>query len=98
MSGLRVLRAARDSNPNGQIRRLVVSVQPVRLSAVGAAQVRCQIQLKGVARLGIRFSVGCALIIPEIIQTTGATGGEAVVEASGDAGMVQEPAERSGSP
>jgi hypothetical protein len=28
----------------------------------------------------------------------GATGGEAVAEASGDAGMVQAPAERSGSP
>jgi hypothetical protein len=31
--------------PNRQIRRLVLYVHPVRLSAVGAAQVRCQIQL-----------------------------------------------------
>jgi hypothetical protein len=41
---IRVVRAARDSNPNRQIRRLVVSVHGVMPSAVGAAQVRRQIQ------------------------------------------------------
>src|SRR5215216_3939909 len=33
-----------NSSTNRQIRRLVLSVHPVSLSAVGAAQVRCQIQ------------------------------------------------------
>ena len=41
---LRVWRAARDSNPNRQIRRLLVSVHDVRLSVVCAAQVRGRIQ------------------------------------------------------
>jgi hypothetical protein len=38
------VRTARDSNPNRQIRRLVLYVHPVRLSAVCAAQVRGRIQ------------------------------------------------------
>jgi hypothetical protein len=38
------LGTARDSNPNRQIRRLVLYVHAVRLSAVYAAQVRGRIQ------------------------------------------------------
>jgi hypothetical protein len=41
---LRCWRAARDSNPNRQIRRLVLYGHAVRLSAVRAAQVRGRIQ------------------------------------------------------
>jgi hypothetical protein len=37
-------RAARDSNPNRQIRRLVLSVYAVTFGAVGAAQVRGRVQ------------------------------------------------------